>query len=78
MVRNVYWWGNDTTARPWDSVLRVRKTGMYNLWFVICEEELAAATVEGATVWKNPTGMSGKQGQAILYGQHVVDPAVLC
>ena len=32
------------------------QTGMYYLWFVICDEELQAATVRGQTTWKNPTG----------------------
>ena len=35
----------------------MEKTGMYYLWFVICDtEQLSAATVEGATIWKNPSG----------------------
>ena len=53
---DIYFENNDTTARPWDSEFTVQKTGMYHLWFVVCDTDLVAATVEGATVWKNPTG----------------------
>ena len=56
MVRDIYFENNDTTAQPWDEVITVEKTGMYYLWFVICDPDLSAATVEGATIWKNPTG----------------------
>lgn len=58
VVRDIYFENNDTTAQPWDEVITVEKTGMYYLWFVICDPDLAAATVEGATIWKNPTGVA--------------------
>lgn len=56
MVRDMWFEGNDTMAQPSDGVSTVEKTGMYHLWFVICGKDLAAATVGGSTVWKNPTG----------------------
>lgn len=36
--------------------VNISKTGMYTLIFVACERELEGLTVEGHTVWKNPTG----------------------
>ena len=35
---------------------------MYYLWFVTCDEDLAAVTVDGATEWKNPTGARATRG----------------
>ena len=34
---------------------------MYYLWFVICDPDLSGATVEGSTVWKNPTGGTSRK-----------------
>lgn len=31
-------------------------TGMYNLYFIHCDPNLKELTVEGKTIWKNPTG----------------------
>ena len=58
-VTDIYFEDNETTATPWDEVISVEKTGMYYLWFVICDPDLSGATVEGSTVWKNPTGRVG-------------------
>ena len=55
-MRDIDFEDNSTVAMPWDDVITVEKTGMYYLWFVICNPDLSGATVEGSTVWKNPTG----------------------
>lgn len=34
----------------------ITKTGMYNVYFIHCEPNLKEITVEGKTIWKNPTG----------------------
>lgn len=34
----------------------ITKTGMYNVYFIHCEPYLKDITVEGKTIWKNPTG----------------------
>ncbi|KAK8992649.1 hypothetical protein V6N11_048722 [Hibiscus sabdariffa] len=36
--------------------IKVTKTGMYNLYFIHCDVTLKDLTVDGKTVWKNPTG----------------------
>lgn len=51
--------GNDTVLVPSgltsDEII-ITKTGMYYLWFIICDKNLAGVTISGSTVWKNPTG----------------------
>ena len=53
---DIYFENNDTVAFSWEEAITVEDTGMYYLWFVICDDELSAATVRGQTTWKNPTG----------------------
>eukprot|EP00897_Mesotaenium_endlicherianum_P005253 jgi/Mesen1/4756/ME000242S03931 len=48
--------GNDTVAEATGSEIRIDKTGMYYLWYVICDKNLADVSVSGATIWKNPGG----------------------
>lgn len=36
--------------------MQISKTGMYNLYFIHCDSNLKDLTVEGKTIWKNPTG----------------------
>lgn len=55
-VLDIYFENNDTTALSWEEAIIIETTGMYYLWFVICDEDLQAATVRGQTTWKNPTG----------------------
>ena len=50
--------GNKTLAYAWEEAITIEETGMYYLWFVICDEDLQGATVRGQTTWKNPTGKS--------------------
>ena len=53
---DIYFENNDTVAFSWEEAITIEETGMYYLWFVICDDELSAATVRGQTTWKNPTG----------------------
>lgn len=55
-VLDIYFENNDTIAYSWEEAITIDKTGMYYLWFVTCDEDLSAVTVNGATEWKNPTG----------------------
>ena len=55
-VLDIYFENNDTKAYSWEEAITVEKSGMYYLWFVTCDDDLAAVTVDGATEWKNPTG----------------------
>ena len=52
----VWFDGDDVTARSDVEAVRVRKTGMYHVWFVICDPDHAGVTVSGRTMWKNPNG----------------------
>jgi hypothetical protein len=55
-VLDIYFENNDTIAFSWEEAIVIEKTGMYYLWFVICDEELFGTTVQGQTTWKNPMG----------------------
>ncbi|XP_039032400.1 transmembrane protein 87B-like isoform X3 [Hibiscus syriacus] len=48
--------GDDEVATLRYQSIKVAKTGMYNLYFIHCDVNLKDLTVEGKTVWKNPTG----------------------
>jgi hypothetical protein len=36
--------------------VNITRTGFYNLFFVFCDPELKGLTIDGSTIWKNPTG----------------------
>lgn len=56
-VKAVPFSGDDVDARVYDQTVRIRKTGMYYLWFISCDPELGPSlSVRGATTWKNPSG----------------------
>ena len=61
-VLDIYFENNDTVAFSWEEAITIEETGMYYLWFVICDDELSAATVRGQTTWKNPTGTLISEG----------------
>lgn len=44
----------DAALQP--SSIQITKTGMYNLYFIHCDLNLKEVTVEGKTIWKNPSG----------------------
>lgn len=55
---DIYFENNGTTTASWRAAIVTEKTGMYHLWFVICDPELFCATVNCQTDWKNPMGAS--------------------
>ncbi|GJP36064.1 hypothetical protein CLOM_g20597 [Closterium sp. NIES-68] len=55
-VVEINFFGNDTAVVAAPSEIRIKMTGMYYLWFVICDKSLAGVSVTGTTVWKNPDG----------------------
>ena len=48
--------GSQLEAKMTLEKVNITKKGMYTLIFVACERELEGLTVNGRTVWKNPTG----------------------
>ncbi len=76
-VLDIYFENNDTVAFSWEEAITVEDTGMYYLWFVICDDELSAATVRGQTTWKNPTGAHGLE-RCLLCGQRCVPAHCSC
>ena len=56
-VTDAYFEGPDQLeSRTVDDAVSIEETGMYYLWFVICDPKLAGTTVNGQTAWKNPSG----------------------
>ncbi|KAJ7951485.1 Transmembrane protein like [Quillaja saponaria] len=45
----------EATSLP-SKLIRISRTGMYNLYFIHCDPKLKEVVVEGKTIWKNPTG----------------------
>ncbi|KAK9111583.1 hypothetical protein Scep_019102 [Stephania cephalantha] len=56
VVINTQFTGNKLFARMDPKVIRIRKTGMYNLFFVTCDPNLKGLVMSGKTSWKNPDG----------------------
>ncbi|KAL2613211.1 hypothetical protein R1flu_024903 [Riccia fluitans] len=48
--------GSSLTARFRTDQVVIPRTGMYSLYFVICEPDLEGTILSGKTVWKNPGG----------------------
>ncbi|KAK4377119.1 hypothetical protein RND71_003415 [Anisodus tanguticus] len=55
MVLNVNFRGRQLSAQLKKEVY-IKKTGMYNLFFISCDPKLKGMKVSGRTVWKNPDG----------------------
>ncbi|KAI9087176.1 hypothetical protein K1719_030811 [Acacia pycnantha] len=55
IILNVRFSGNYLTAMLDDEV-SITKTGMYNLFFVVCDPKLNETVMSGKTIWKNPDG----------------------
>ncbi|KAL3814467.1 hypothetical protein ACJIZ3_015735 [Penstemon smallii] len=57
VVLNVYFRGNMlSTHMKKNKEVNIKKTGMYNLFFITCDQKLKGMSVTGRTVWKNPDG----------------------
>ncbi|EOA35046.1 hypothetical protein CARUB_v10020152mg [Capsella rubella] len=48
--------GNKTEVNMSPETVFINKTGMYYLYFMICDPELDGTKIRGRTVWKNPDG----------------------
>jgi len=48
--------GNKTEVNMSPETVVINKTGMYYLYFMICDPELDGTRIKGRTVWKNPDG----------------------
>ncbi|KAG9135411.1 hypothetical protein Leryth_007170 [Lithospermum erythrorhizon] len=55
-VLNVQFKGNLLSTRMKSRAVYIKKTGMYNLFFISCDPKLKGMRVTGKTVWKNPDG----------------------
>jgi hypothetical protein len=52
-VMDIYFENNDTKAYSWEEAITIEETGMYYLWFVICDEDLSSAMVRGTwATWR--------------------------
>ncbi|KAL3538571.1 hypothetical protein ACH5RR_001937 [Cinchona calisaya] len=56
IVLNVHFRGNLLSTRMKSKEVYIRKTGMYNLFFISCDPKLKGMKVTGRTLWKNPNG----------------------
>ncbi|EYU35438.1 hypothetical protein MIMGU_mgv1a004871mg [Erythranthe guttata] len=57
VVLNIYFKENMlSTHIKNNKEVNVKKTGMYNLFFITCDPKLKAMKVSGRTVWRNPSG----------------------
>lgn len=56
MVLNVNFRGRQLSAQLKKKEVYIKKTGMYNLFFISCDPKLKGMKVSGRTVWKNPEG----------------------
>lgn len=56
MVLNVNFRGRQLSTKLKKKEVYIKKTGMYNLFFISCDPKLKGMKVSGRTVWKNPDG----------------------
>lgn len=52
----VWFDGDDLIARSDVQAVSVDESGMYVVWFVVCDAQHAGVRVRGRTLWKNPSG----------------------
>ncbi|MQL73670.1 hypothetical protein Taro_006032, partial [Colocasia esculenta] len=55
-VLDVTFKGNELVAALPSHTIPIMRTGMYNLYFIYCDSSLNGLTIEGKTIWKNPSG----------------------
>jgi len=48
--------GANTKTTSSNELVTIDETGMYFMWFAVCEPELQNVTISGYTTWKNPKG----------------------
>lgn len=52
----VHFKGSSLEAPMLPENVNISTTGMYNLYFVFCDPQLKGLTIDGTTIWKNPSG----------------------
>ncbi|BAF28426.1 uncharacterized protein [Oryza sativa Japonica Group] len=55
-VLDTHFSGSHLSVKLEDEVVRITKTGMYNLFFISCDPKLRGLSMSGKTVWRNPGG----------------------
>ncbi|KAL6531657.1 hypothetical protein OROMI_028020 [Orobanche minor] len=81
VVINVYFRENMlSTHMKNNKEVDIKRTGMYNLFFITCDPELKDMRVTGRTVWKNPNGyLPGRMSPLMkFYVFMSIAYAVLC
>ncbi|XP_028088626.1 transmembrane protein 87A-like [Camellia sinensis] len=56
IILNVQFKRNYLSTQMDNKVVYIKKTGMYNLFFISCDPKLKGLTMSGKTLWKNPDG----------------------
>ncbi len=60
--------GNNTEAKVETQDVEINSTGMYYLYFMICNPELKGTLIKGRTVWRNPDGyLPGKMSPLMTF-----------
>uniref|UniRef100_A0A7C9DQL9 GOST seven transmembrane domain-containing protein n=1 Tax=Opuntia streptacantha TaxID=393608 RepID=A0A7C9DQL9_OPUST len=60
--------GNDEEAKMVLGTIDINATGMYYLYFVICDPQLQDTVLNGRTVWRNPDGyLPGKMAPLMTF-----------
>lgn len=60
--------GNNEEAKMDFQTIEINKTGMYYLYFVVCDPQLKATLISGRTVWRNPEGyLPGKMAPMMTF-----------
>ncbi|CAK9151198.1 unnamed protein product [Ilex paraguariensis] len=56
IILNARFHGNLLSTNLKNKEIYIKKTGMYNLFFISCDPKLKGMTMSGRTQWKNPDG----------------------
>ncbi|KAL7146679.1 hypothetical protein ABFS83_06G057600 [Erythranthe nasuta] len=60
--------GNSEEAKMELQTIYINKTGMYYLYFVVCDPQLKGTLITGRTVWRNPEGyLPGKMAPLMTF-----------
>ncbi|GER50876.1 lung seven transmembrane receptor family protein [Striga asiatica] len=60
--------GNNEEASMVLQTVEINKTGMYYLYFMVCDPELKGTLISGRTVWRNPAGyLPGKMAPLMTF-----------
>jgi len=75
-VLDIYFKDNETVAFSWEEAITIEETGLYYLWFVICDAELSAARVAHD---RRARAAGGRQPGAVAErGRRAAPPSPSC